>query len=154
MANQEGITTPASRVLSVVERGIYSGIAALLALTAISLLAWTLFTSGHSALSGHVGEAAHQALQDLLLVFMLVEIIHTAGLSLKGRGLRCEPFLIIGVIAAIRRMLVITAEQVTPSAEHATTFKLVMIELGVLTLIIVALVGTIFVLRKTPGEGP
>jgi len=142
----------ASRALSGVERAIYFAIAGLLALIAVALLVWTLVVSGGLALAGHVGEAAHKGLQDLLLVFMLVEIIHTAGISLKGKGLRCEPFLIIGVIAAIRRMLVITAEQVTPTAENAATFYLVMIELGVLTLIILSLVAAIFVLRRAPGE--
>lgn len=152
MQHGDNTISGATRVLSGVERIIYFAVAGLLAVIAVALLVWTLVVSGDLALGGHVSEAAHKALQDLLLVFMLVEIIHTAGISLKGRALRCEPFLIIGVIAAIRRMLVITAEQVTPSAEHAATFYLVMIELGVLTLIILSLVTAIFVLRRAPGQ--
>lgn len=144
--------TSASRALSGVERAIYLAIAGLLAVIAVALLVWTLVVSGELALGGQVSEAAHKALQDLLLVFMLAEIIHTAGISLKGRALTCEPFLIIGVIAAIRRMLVITAEQGMPDAAHAATFYLVMMELGLLTVIIVALVVAIFVLRRAPGE--
>ncbi len=152
MADERSPITGASRALSEVERAIYLAIAGLLAVIAVALLLWTLVVAGRLALAGEVGEAAHRALQDLLLVFMLVEIIHTAGLSLKGRALNCEPFLIIGVIAAIRRMLVITAEQGMPDAAHAATFYLVMMELGLLTAIIVALVVAIFVLRRAPGE--
>ncbi len=41
---------------------------------------------------------------------MLVEILHTVHASIRTGTLLCEPFLIVGLIACIRRVLVITLE--------------------------------------------
>jgi len=46
----------------------------------------------------------------LLFVLMLVEILHTVRVSFRSGTLVCEPFLIVGLIASIRRVLVITLE--------------------------------------------
>lgn len=54
--------------------------------------------------------SALRLLDSLLLVMMLVEILHTVDISLRQHVLSSEPFLIVGLIAAIRRVLVITAE--------------------------------------------
>ncbi len=44
---------------------------------------------------------------------MLVEILHTVRISLGSHVLVAEPFLVIGLIASIRRMLVISLELAT-----------------------------------------
>jgi Phosphate-starvation-inducible E family len=41
---------------------------------------------------------------------MLVEILHTIRISVRSHVLVPEPFLIVGLIATIRRILVITLE--------------------------------------------
>ena len=41
---------------------------------------------------------------------MLVEILHTVRISIRSHILVTEPFLIVGLIASIRRILVITLE--------------------------------------------
>ena len=46
----------------------------------------------------------------LLFVLMVVEILHTVRVSFRSGTLVCEPFLIVGLIASIRRVLVITLE--------------------------------------------
>jgi hypothetical protein len=82
----------------------------------------------------------------LLFVLMLVEILHTVRDSFRSGTLVCEPFLIVGLIASIRRVLSITlqasqANQVgnwSPETEallHATTVELVV--LGGLILVMV-----------------
>jgi hypothetical protein len=62
--------------------------------------------------------------------------IYTVGRIARTQQLETEPFLIVGIIAAIRRMLIITAE----SAGHANltdpVFQAQMAELGLLALII------------------
>jgi uncharacterized membrane protein (DUF373 family) len=45
-----------------------------------------------------------------LLMLMFTEILYTVRLSIKEHTLYCEPFLIVGLIAAIRRVLVISVE--------------------------------------------
>ncbi len=89
-----------------------------------------------------------RALEDLLLVIMLAEILHTVGYTLKYHRLACEPFLVVGVIAAVRRMLIITAEMGKPTVENQEVFKLAMLEIGLLTGSIVALCIGIFLLQK------
>ena len=49
-------------------------------------------------------------MNELLIVLMLVEILHTVRISIRSHVLVTEPFLVVGLIAAIRRILVITLE--------------------------------------------
>ena len=58
---------------------------------------------------GEIELKAIDILNTVLLVMMTIEIVYTVAISLKSHTLDAEPFLIIGVIAGIRRMLVITA---------------------------------------------
>ena len=51
-----------------------------------------------------------QTIDRILFVLMVVEILHTVRDSVRSRVLVCEPFLIVGLIASIRRVLVITLE--------------------------------------------
>jgi hypothetical protein len=44
---------------------------------------------------------------------MVVELLHTVRITLHGHELTAEPFLIVGLIAAIRRVLLLTAESGT-----------------------------------------
>ncbi len=91
-------------------------------------------------------------LDNLLLVLMIVEILHTVGIFLKKRKLVTEPFLAVGIIAAIRRVLIITTEQVHPTPEHAAAFRMTMMELGLLTVLILAFVFSIYLLRRQGRE--
>jgi hypothetical protein len=59
-----------------------------------------------------------------------------------------EPLLVISLIATIRRLLIITAEQTRPSADLAVEFRLVMLELGLLTALVMAFVLAIYLLRR------
>ena len=59
-----------------------------------------------------------------------------------------EPFLLVGLIAAIRRVLLLTAEFSQVHDQPDTVFKRFVIELAVLTALIVALVVSLVLLRK------
>jgi hypothetical protein len=48
---------------------------------------------------------------------MLVEILHTVRISIRSHILVTEPFLVVGLIASIRRILVITLEAATLTKE-------------------------------------
>ena len=54
-----------------------------------------------------------RVLDQLLVVLMLVEILHTVRISIRSHTLVTEPFLVVGPIASIRRILVITLEAAT-----------------------------------------
>lgn len=75
--------------------------------------------------------------------------LHTGRVSLRARGLLVEPFLIVGLIAVMRRVLVITAEAWHPGEIETMQFQRAMIELGQLTVLILVLVTSIILLRRS-----
>jgi uncharacterized membrane protein (DUF373 family) len=130
------------------ERILYWCVAILLGAGAFILIGWSVWDFVIHLSSAGVERAALTALDDLLLVIMLAEIIHTVGISLRKGVLVVEPFLIVGVIAAVRRMLIITAELAVPEKDETEIFRLMMLELGILTVTILALSFGIFLLRR------
>jgi hypothetical protein len=62
-----------------------------------------------------------------------------------------EPFLLIGLIAGIRRVLLLMAE-LAQVHEESDAFQHVTVELVVLTVMIVALVISLVLLRKRSGS--
>ena len=88
-----------------------------------------------------------QFLDLILLVLMVVELAYTVLLSLRGSVLMAEPFLIVGLIAVIRRILVITVGEVGPSGSSVSASA---IELGILTGVVIVFVFSIFLLRRRP----
>jgi uncharacterized membrane protein (DUF373 family) len=92
---------------------IYSVLAVLLAVTAFV----TIATAGQILWIGlsHWTVAAQTlgVLNQLLIMLMLVEILHTVRISIRSHVLVTRPFLVVGLIASIRRILVITLEAAT-----------------------------------------
>ena len=95
------------------------------------------------------------AIDRMLLVLMIVEILHTVGVSFRSHSLTAEPFLVVGLIASIRRMLVITLEssQVGQASRLApdgrALLNATMLELAVLGFLILVMVISIFLLRRS-----
>ena len=86
---------------------------------------------------------------------MIVEILYTVQVSFREHTLKPEPFLIVGLIAAIRRVLILTAEFSKPAEVVEEAFRNAMFELGLLTALILSLVFSLFFLTKqriTPPE--
>jgi hypothetical protein len=140
--------------LSKAEVLIYTVLALLLFITALA----TIANAGKMLWEGlaHWTIAAEtlRVLDQLLVVLMLVEILHTVRISIHSHFLVTEPFLVVGLIASIRRVLVITLEAATLtkggtwSAEGASIFRASMAELGLLGLLILILVFSITLLRR------
>jgi hypothetical protein len=146
------------RYLGGAEVAIYSILGVLLALTALV----TLASAGKMLWDGlsqwTIAAQTLRVLNELLIVLMLVEILHTLRISIRTHILLItEPFLIVGLIASIRRILVITLEAATLSRGGAwstegasSIFRGSMIELGLLGVLILVLVHSITVLRRNP----
>jgi flagellar biogenesis protein FliO len=120
---------------------------------ALVLVAVLLLYSGMHDLTEAVhrgpAEIEHKSIEILntvLLVMMTMEIVYTVAISLESHTLNAEPFLIIGMIAGIRRMLVITATS-TEQEAHAEQFHNTLVELGLLAAMVVALAGAIWIMR-------
>lgn len=94
-----------------------------------------------------------QFLDLILLILMLAEIIYTVTLSLRGAVLSPQPFLIVGLIAVIRRILVITVQEVqsNPSAGKSILSGST-VDLAVLTLVAIAFVAAMCLLQRRGGS--
>lgn len=97
-------------------------------------------------LPGHVVALLDQ----ILLILMIVEMLYTVQVSLKHHTLAPEPFVVVGLIAAVRRVLVLTAEFSSLIDAGPEVFRNAMLELGLLTILIVALVASLVTLRRRP----
>lgn len=91
----------------------------------------------------------------LLFVLLLVEVLHTVRASIRTGGLTPEPFLIVGLIASIRRVLVITLQtsEATKvgswSPENDAIIRGAMLELTVIGGLILILVVSLYLLGRT-----
>src|SRR6266850_274569 len=131
-----------------VEDLVYAGLGLLLAASAVVLLATTALSFGRSVVSATLAENVVGLLDRILLILMIVEILYTVQVLFREEhALVPEPFLIVGLIAAIRRVLVLTAEFSRPADIHEAAFRNAMFELGLLTLLILALVLALFLLN-------
>jgi len=135
-----------------VEDVVYIGLGLLLAASALVLLVLAAIKFGSSLLEGGFPVDAIDLLDRLLLILMIVELLYTVQVSFREHALVPEPFLIVGLIAATRRILVLTAEFVTLPGKGEGIFRNAMIELGLLTLLVVAMVLSLVLLRRRhPG---
>jgi uncharacterized membrane protein (DUF373 family) len=60
--------------------------------------------------------AATTLLDEVLLVLILVEVVHTVVLSLRSHRLVAQPFIIIGLVAVIRKILFVLSGEKLPGA--------------------------------------
>lgn len=135
------------RVLEWTEDGILYAISAVLIVAMVALLISAALEFVGSV-GGDLRAGILSLLDSVLLVMMMVEIMGTISVSLRQHTLVPDQFLIIGLIAAIRRMLVITAEQ-TELLHEPETFKLVLWELALLGGLVIVLAGAIYLLHRT-----
>ena len=84
------------------------------------LLAGVLIVSGfitftRDLFTESVLPAATGLLDRLLLVLIVAEIVHTVVLSLRTHQLSAQPFIVVGLIAVIRKILLVLSNQVSLS---------------------------------------
>jgi uncharacterized membrane protein (DUF373 family) len=140
--------------LSKAEVVIYSILAVLLFITALATIANAAKMLWEGLAQWTIASETLLVLDQLLVVLMLVEILHTVRISIRSHFLVTEPFLVVGLIASIRRVLVITLEAATLTkggtwwTEGRSISRANMIELGLLGLLILILVFSITLLRR------
>jgi uncharacterized membrane protein (DUF373 family) len=132
-----------------VEHALYLALGLLLAATGLLALGGAAATLWNGLGAWTAPETVFIVIDRLLFVLMLIEILHTV----RSGSLSCEPFLVVGLIASIRRILVITLES-SQAAKHWSDeveqlFRASMIELAVLGALIAVMVASIFLLRRT-----
>jgi len=97
-------------------------------------------------------DSALLILDRVLLVFIIAELLYTLRLSLARTQLILEPFLIIGLVAVVRRVLVVTAQAERILSEGGN-LEPILWELGVLAGLIISLAVALSLARRH-GDGP
>lgn len=137
-----------ARAFTRLEDIVYIGLSLLLAGVALVLLGTTSVEFVQQLVAGTVSASVVELLDQILLILIFVEVLYTVQVSFREHALVPEPFLIVGLIAAIRRVLVLTAELQQMLQGEAAVFRHALIELGLLTALILALVGSLLMLRR------
>jgi uncharacterized membrane protein (DUF373 family) len=141
---REWISTGFTRV----EEVAYVGLGLVLGVSALVLLGSVALSLAQAIMSANLTGKIVGLLDQSLLILMIVEILYTLQVSFREHVLAAEPFLVVGLIAAIRRVLVLTAEFSKPGEIVEAAFRNVMFELGILTGLILTLVFSLFLLRR------
>jgi uncharacterized membrane protein (DUF373 family) len=144
-------TSPLATLLERAGHLIYLA-TALFLVAAAALLAFAVVEVVVQTVAGDYGGALLQLLDRALLVLMLAEIIYTVRSIARRRRLEAKPFFIVAIIAAIRRILIITAESTRNANLADPHFQAVLVELGLLALIVLALAGRMRLLGGQAAE--
>ena len=134
------------------EHALNVGIALALAVAGAALFVNVLLTFGR-----HVGDEPFvdtilQLLDGLILVFIVTELLHTLRSVIAEGILLTEPFLIVGIVAIVRRLIVISAE--ASGYVGKADFDDLMVEMGVLVGGLLVLGVVIFLLRRSGRDEP
>jgi hypothetical protein len=82
----------------------------MIALKGVVLALWTRALGGQAV----------NLLDQILIILLVIELLYTVQVSFRERGLIAEPFLVMALIAVIRRVLVLTAQvPKLPGADEA-----------------------------------
>lgn len=137
-----------SAVFTHVEDVLYIGLALLLAAIAGTLLIFEIIFFAQYLITGILSDNIVMLLDRILLIIIFVEVLYTVQVSYRQHVLQPGPFLVIGLIAATRRVLVLTAElPKVLKEENQQLFQNSLLELALLTILIVALVLSIYFLN-------
>lgn len=142
--------------LEIGERVIYWLVAVSLMIGAVVYLGYTLVDVTGLYLEAQYTNGTLALLNGSLLTLMLAQVVYTTLTFLETGVLQIEPVLIVGIIASVRRILVITATLSTNSAAlEPSTFQENMVELGTLGGITLVLAVAIYLIRRhRPKEQP
>jgi uncharacterized membrane protein (DUF373 family) len=104
-----------------VEDGIYVVVAILLVVAGLFAL-WGALTQLATDVQAKHFEAVTvvtDLLDNGLILFIIAELLHTVRVTIQERTLVVEPFLIVALIAGVRRLLLVTAQLATNSTQFS-----------------------------------
>jgi uncharacterized membrane protein (DUF373 family) len=134
-------------VLDVIERIIYYFVALVLIVPVVMLFVSAALSMLRVSEVG-ILQTVLAVLDQVLLVFILVELLDTIRIIRRGRGIIiAEPFLLVGLIAVVRRILLVTAQ--IEQAEGTEAFQNLLAELGVMAGLVVVLTIALYFIQRT-----
>ncbi len=148
---REPVADPADRVLRIAENVVYSFAGVLLAGGAVIVLAAVAWHLLFDVAKG-VEKGVTTALDGLLLVFILLELLAGVRATMKEKKLVAEPFLIVGIIASIKEIVILTLESKEVYETDNPAFDNAMIEIGVLAGVILLLSFASYLVRRKERE--
>lgn len=133
------------------EAFLYVAVAILLAAAAVLILVGTVHELAHAvSTSAGAVDTGVTVLDRILLLLIIAELAYTLRFVLRTHTIAVEPFLFIGLIAVVRRILIVTAqfERLPASGRILTNFLL---ELGLLGFLALALAIAVRLISR-PGS--
>ena len=151
MPEREPIADPADRVLRIGENIVYSFVGLMLAGAAVLVLVVVAYHLVSDAAKG-VEKGVTEALDGLLLVFILLELLAGVRATMKEKKLVAEPFLVVGIIASIKEIVVLTLESKEIYDSNDAAFENTMTEIGVLAGVILLIALASYLVRRKERE--
>jgi uncharacterized membrane protein (DUF373 family) len=140
-------------VVEVLEDLLYATIAVFLLVGGVALLIGAGYTALQQFNLQNVTATVVTVLDQVLLVFMVAELLRTVRITLRDRSLAAEPFLVIGLIAGVRRILILTAKN--EAIQPGPTFEVFWVEMLLLITLVMAMVIALTIWRRAyPGGEP
>lgn len=131
---------------------LYTAVGIFLGAAAVLVLAGTVneLVSGIAHGKGAVNTAV-TVMDRVLLTLIIAELVYTLGVVLRTHEIVVEPFLFIGLIAVVRRILIVTAqfERPPPTANAVNTLIL---ELGLLGFLTLTLSVAVYLIRRSRSD--
>ncbi|HVF32688.1 MAG TPA: phosphate-starvation-inducible PsiE family protein [Acidimicrobiales bacterium] len=142
---------PIDRILGTAENLTYAAAGALLLVSALAVLATVAYHLATDLTKG-AEQAVTTALDGLLLVFIVLELLAGVRATIIERKLVAEPFLVVGIIASIKEIVVIALEVKTADGLDDPGFQASMAEIGVLGLLVLTLAAAGYLVRRKERE--
>ena len=131
------------------ESAIYIIVASLLILGAVFVVAGTVTDLMEGSDSRAIADAGVFLLDRVLLLFIIAELLYTLRMVNIGGRILVEPFLFIGLIAIVRKVLVLTAEVQHPGGD----MRGFLMQIGALAGLALVLSVSIYLLRRSAAAG-
>jgi uncharacterized membrane protein (DUF373 family) len=148
---EEEVAKPADRALNLGEDLVYILSGLLLLGGAVAVLVAVGYHLAKEIGSGVEG-AITDALDGLLLVFILLELLAAVRATMTERKLVAEPFLVAGIIASIKEIIVVTLEAKESIGKESPAFDDAMTQLAVLGGIVLLLAVASWLVRRKERE--
>ena len=136
----------ADRVLGQLEDAVYWGISLVLIIGSVALLV-AQFNTMLTLRTAPAKAVMLEILDGLLLIFIFVELLYAVRACLRSHEIVAEPFLIVGILAGIKEIVVLSVEAAT-LLEKGPAFSRAVVEIGVLAGVVLALALAAWVLRE------
>ena len=146
MSGRREVGSRLARFIELAERVVYYGAALFLLVTIVMVFLSVIIGLRDVAEAGLL-QTALEILDKVLLIFIFAELLNTISTTIQEREIAAEPFLLIGLIAVVRRILAVTVS--IEQSLGTPRFQDLLLELGVLTALVITLSIALYFTRRS-----